>query len=119
MEMMPMEESILTSIKVMLGLDSEYDPFDNELVGLINSAIGVLTQLGVGTPGFRITGKDETWASYIGDADRVLGLARDFIHLRVKQIWDPTANSTISKQVEEQLKELTYRILLEVEAGGE
>lgn len=56
-----MEESILISIKKMLGLQEEYTPFDTEIVIFINSALFKLMQLGVGpSTGFEITGMEET-----------------------------------------------------------
>ena len=48
-------DSILTSIKKLLGIAEEYEHFDPDIVMYINSAFSVLTQLGVGPEeGFRI-----------------------------------------------------------------
>ena len=41
-------DSILTSIKKLLGIAEEYEHFDPDIVMYINSAFSVLTQLGVG-----------------------------------------------------------------------
>ena len=41
-------DSILTSIKKMLGISEEYDIFDADIVMHINSVFMTLTQLGVG-----------------------------------------------------------------------
>lgn len=50
-------DSILTSIKKLLGIAEEYEHFDPDIVMYINSAFSVLTQLGVGPEeGFRIVG---------------------------------------------------------------
>lgn len=43
-------ESILTSIKKMLGITEEYEHFDSDLIMHINSVFMILTQLGVGPP---------------------------------------------------------------------
>ena len=49
-------ESILTSIKKLLGLAEEYEHFEEDLIMHINSVFSVLTQLGVGpSEGFAIT----------------------------------------------------------------
>ena len=49
-------ESILTSIKKLLGIAEEYEHFDADLIMHINSVFMILTQLGVGpSEGFRIT----------------------------------------------------------------
>lgn len=41
-------ESILTSIKKLLGIAEEYTQFDNDIIMHINSVFTTLTQLGVG-----------------------------------------------------------------------
>ena len=41
-------ESILTSIKKLLGIAEEYEHFDVDIIMHINAAFSVLTQLGVG-----------------------------------------------------------------------
>ena len=43
-----MDDSILDSIKKILGMPPEYDAFDTDLVIHINSVFGILAQLGVG-----------------------------------------------------------------------
>ena len=69
---MEMTESILTSIKKLLGIDESYKHFDPDLIMHINSVFSILTQLGVGPPnGFSITGDSEKWNSFIAkDPDR-------------------------------------------------
>ena len=63
---MEMTESILTSIKKLLGIDESYKHFDPDLIMHINSVFSILTQLGVGPPnGFSITGDTEKWDSFI------------------------------------------------------
>ena len=41
-------ESILTSIKKLLGIDAGYTHFDPDLIMHINSVFSILTQMGVG-----------------------------------------------------------------------
>ena len=59
-------ESILTSIKKMLGITEEYEHFDTDLIMHINSVLMILTQLGVGSSdGFSIKGKEEAWTDFL------------------------------------------------------
>lgn len=44
-----MSDSILLTIKKMLGLTEEYTAFDPDIIVLINSAFMTLEQLGVGS----------------------------------------------------------------------
>ena len=61
-------ESILTSIKKMLGIPEEYDHFDPDLIMHINSVLSILTQIGVGpSEGFRIEDDLATWEDFLGD----------------------------------------------------
>lgn len=116
--MIPTEESILVTIKKMLGLEAEYAPFDQEILVDINSALFVLMQLGVGpSEGFDVTGVQETWADFLGDQLTCLKAAKDFIFLSVKKEFDPSASGTVSGAYDDKLKEVTWRLLHQVEAG--
>ena len=63
---MEITESVLTSVKKLLGIDEGYTHFDADIVMHINSVFSILTQMGVGPAnGFSITGKDEGWSDFI------------------------------------------------------
>ena len=103
-------DSILTSIKQLLGIAQDDDSFNNELVIHINSAISVLTQLGVGpVEGFRITGPDEEWSALIGarlDIENV----KSVVYYRVRLAFDPPQNSNITGAINDQIKEFEWRM---------
>jgi hypothetical protein len=105
-------ESILTTIKKMLGIEEECVDFDMELIPAINSAFFFLTQLGVGpSSSFVITGDSETWDDFI--PEDVFGnhrAIRSYIHLRAKLIFDPPANSTLTQSIEKMISELEWRL---------
>ena len=76
-------ESILTSIKKMLGITEEYEHFDSDLIIHINSVFMILTQLGVGPPsGFSIQDKSTTWKEFISDETK-LQLVKSYMHMKV------------------------------------
>ena len=61
-------DSILTSVKKLLGIAEECEDFDADIVMYLNSVFMVLTQMGVGPKeGFAITGKEERWSQFIAD----------------------------------------------------
>ena len=68
---LPVEEikmkSILTSVKKLLGIAEECTDFDADVVMYVNSALFVLSQIGVGPVGFTITGSEETWEQFSAD----------------------------------------------------
>ena len=102
--------SILTSIKIMLGLGSDYTPFDNELVIFINSALSKLTQLGVGPDeGFVLVDLTETWDDLLGDLTN-LEMVKNYIYIDVRLLFDPPGNSFIVDAFKKQQEELAWRI---------
>ena len=109
-------ESILTSIKDQLYLDVDDNSFDRELVIFINAAFAILTQHGVGPEqGFSITdGGDETWDDFKVDIVQE-EMAKTYIYLKVKTLFDPPTNSSLAKAMEEQIKEYEWRLKLQAE----
>lgn len=108
-------ESILISIKKLLGIDADYDHFDADLIIFINAVFPVLSQLGVGPAGgFLIMDDSATWDDYIPDRKN-LSFIKSFIHLKVKLIFDPPASSAAIKSIEDQIDELEWRINVEAE----
>lgn len=103
-------DSILTTIKHMIGPSETYDYFDTDLIVHINSALATLHQLGVGPDaGFAITGVTETWGDFLG-TDPCLNSVKDFIYLQCRLAFDPPQNSAILASIKEQISELTWRI---------
>ena len=110
-----MEESIFESIKSLLGPDASYDVFDQDILIHINTAISVLTQIGVGpASGFMVTGPDETWQDFIGD-DKILQMVKTYIYMKVKMAFDPPANSSVLNAYNEACKEYEWRLNVEVD----
>ena len=109
-------DSILQSIKKLLGLDENYDAFDDDVMMHINSVLMILTQLGVGpNNGFSITGEEETWENYLGEDISKLSAVKTYVYLKVKTMFDPTSSSVVNEATKEMLKELEWRLNSEVE----
>ena len=105
-------ESILTSIKKMLGIEEEYEHFDAELIMHINSVFMILNQLGVGpSEGFRIQDKDSYWTDYISDEDD-LDSVKTFIAKKVQLIFDPPTQGSVMQAVNDLNSELEWRLAL-------
>lgn len=117
-----MPETILTSIKQMLGLTEDYTPFDRELVMHINSTLMILDQLGIGRKGYRITLSQtpgdnpqwvstETWndffgSSYVGDQEAV----KSYVFTKVKLMFDPPASGTLMESYKKLADEFEFRL---------
>lgn len=102
-------DSILTSIKKLLGISSDYTHFDEDLIIQINSAFSALTQLGVGPiEGFEITDATSTWSEFTDDPR--LNFAKTYIQIKVKLAFDPPTSSALIESYNRQLDELTWRL---------
>lgn len=109
-----MDESILLTIKKMLGLDEAYEAFDTDVIIHINTVLMTLNQLGVGPKyGFSITGKSETWGQFTDKKN--LEAIKSYIYLKVRILFDPPSNSFTISAFEEQAREFEWRIVTQVE----
>lgn len=111
-------DSILTSIKKLLGIQESYTHFDQDIIMDINTAFGILTQIGIGpSTGFSIIDSTAEWSEFITDI-RHLELIRSYIHLKVKLLFDPPLNSSLIEVINRQISELEWRISITVNGGA-
>jgi hypothetical protein len=102
--------SILTSTKKVLGLDASYTVFDLDVTTHINAAFSTVNQLGVGPEdGFFIEDATEDWDDLDIPANQ-LHLVKTYIYLKVKMLFDPPGTSFHISAMEEQIRELEWRI---------
>ncbi len=108
-------DSILTSIKKLLGIEEEYTHFDPDIIIGINSAFMALNQIGIGpTDGFSITSGEETWASYLETAIN-LEAVKSYIFLRTRLLFDPPTTAGMIEAVERQMREYEWRLMAQVD----
>ena len=99
-------ESILTSIKKLLGITEEYDQFDPDIIMHINSVFMILTQLGVGpAEGFSIEDDTAVWTDFIQDVKK-LESVKTYIYLKVKLVFDPPLSSAVIESMNRLINEL-------------
>ena len=109
-------ESILTSIKSLLGIDESYEHFDSQIIMHINTAIMELTQIGIGPPdGFRIEDASTTWDEFIGENDLRFEGVKTYIMLSVQLVFDPPPASVIAS-AEKTLQRLAWRLSVAAES---
>jgi len=105
-----MEDDILRSTKKILGISSDYTAFDQDIIVHINSAIGTLSQLGIGpAEGFSISGEGTSWSEFTND-DAILNMCQSYIYLRVKLLFDPPSTSFALDAMKQQIEEFEQRI---------
>lgn len=110
-------ESILTSIKKMLGIAEEYKQFDADIIMHINSVFTTLRQLGVGpSEGFYIENETSEWTDFIQDLTKVQAV-KSYVYLRVKILFDPgSIGSSTLAAYERQIQEFEWRLNIEAES---
>lgn len=107
---MNIADSILTSIKKLLGISEEYECFDADLIMHINSVFSILTQLGVGpTTGFMIEDENAIWKDFINDEAKFM-LVKSYMHLKVKLLFDPPLSSAVMECYKTQISEYEWRL---------
>lgn len=104
-------ESILTSVKKLLGIAEECEDFDADVVMYINSALFALTQMGVGPgSGFYITGKEETWEQFIPDPVKAAA-AKAYVAVKVRLLgFDVPQSSTTMEALKNTATEMEWRL---------
>ena len=107
-----MEESILKTIKQLIGCPDDFEQFDLDLTIHINSAFATLTQLGVGPKeGYRITGVDNVWNEFEDDPQK-LSLIKDYVYIKTRLLFDPPTCGSLMDSLKEQLKEMEWRLYM-------
>ena len=113
---MRMNDSILTSIKKLLGITEEYEHFDQDIIIHINSVFMILNQLGVGpTNGFSITDKTAVWSDFISEGAN-LESVKSYIYLKVRLIFDPPTSSAVMESMNRMISEFEWRLNISAES---
>ena len=108
-------DSILDSVKKDLGIMPDYNYFDPDIIMGINSALSILTQLGVGPEqGFSISDDTATWSDFIPN-DPHLEMVKTYVSKKTKQFFDPPSTGPIAEAHERVLKEMEWRINIAVD----
>ena len=102
-------ESILDSIKQLLGPSASYPAFEPDIITHINSTFFTLHQLGVGpdTP-MVISDSTTTWDAFTGIEN--LEAVKSYVYLKVKLIFDPPTNSALLNAIKENIAEYEWRL---------
>lgn len=109
--MSEVSESILLSTKKKNNVAADYTAFDDDFISYINAALAELNQLGIGpAEGLFIEDKYNTWDEFY--VDPRLNAVQTFVGLRVRLMFDPPATSFAITMMEDQLKEMGWRLLV-------
>lgn len=104
-----MNDSILDTIKTMLGPSADDTHFDPDIITHINSALMELNGLGVGTDGFVITDKTATWKQFESRVEKLSAL-KTYVYLSVKLDFDPPTTAAVLTAISEKIKKLEWKL---------
>lgn len=111
-------ESILNSIKKLLGITEDYDHFDSDIIMHINSVFTTLTQLGIGPEeGFSINDEAEKWGDFLPE-ERMIHSVKSYMFMKVKLMFDPPLSSAVIECTKEQIKEMEWRLQVVVDSSN-
>ena len=117
-----MDESILTSVKALLGITEEETYFDDQIVMHINSVLGVLCQLGVGpSVGFAISDESQTWGDFLGDESTVnlSNLVKPYVGAKVRMQFDPPQSGIHAEAINKMIAEYEWRLNIQADVPTE
>lgn len=104
-------ESILTSIKKMLGLAEDYTAFDIDVIFAINTAFFALWELGVGkstSEPFSINDKTAVWSTFIDDGR--MEMCKSYVYVKTRILFDPPSNGVLMEALNKQADEFAFRL---------
>lgn len=108
-------DSILTSIKKLLGIGENDINFDVDILVHINTALAILPQIGISNAStIYVEDSSTTWNSLIGN-DYRLNLIKTYVYQKVKLAFDPPSSSAAIEALTRSISELEWRINIVVE----
>ena len=103
-------ESILSSVKNLLGIVDMCEDFDAQIIMYINSVFMTLNQLGVGpSEVFQICDKTAEWLDF-SENIKTISSVKIYMHLKVKLAFDPPSSSSVLESFNRQIAEFEWRL---------
>lgn len=110
------EDSILVSVKKILGIDTYCIDFDTDIILHINSVLAILQQLGVGpSDGFYVDGAEQTWSEYLGENHAFISMVKSYVAAKVRLLFDPPVSTAVMDSLNRMCSEFEWRANIAVE----
>ena len=74
-----------------------------------------MAQIGCGKDGYFIEGPSETWEDYLGDDLKNAQMVKTCIYNRVRLLFDPPLNSSVTEIMKANLAEMEWRLKVQLE----
>ena len=103
-------DSILLSVKKVLGVDADCSDFDTDILIHLNSVLAVVQQLGVGPEdGYFVDGVSQTWDDYLGGSSVHVNMVKSYICAKVRLLFDPPMSSAVADSLNRICNEFEWR----------
>ena len=107
-----MNDNILDSVKKMCNVAEDDSSFDQDLIIYINSALMTIMQEWHGMDNsFVVEDGTEEWSDFLGDNTDFEGV-KQLVGLKVKLMFDPPSNSSVMQAINDQIKDLEWRLYI-------
>lgn len=105
------DQSILDSVKKVIGMDPSYTAFDIDIVMHINSQFSKLYNLGVGpkNAAFEIEDNTATWGDFLQGKTNI-NMVKTYVCMAVRLIFDPPPTSFGIEAVKTEIQEMGWRL---------
>ena len=112
-------DSVLLTIKKLLGIDSDYTHFDKDSIIHINSVLMALNQIGVGPDEpVTISSEMDTWSNILGDTKNLEAI-KTYVYIKVRILFDPPSSSFVLEALKRQADEIEWRLNMQTEIKKE
>lgn len=110
------EDSILNSVKKLLGIEPDFTEFDIDVMMNINAAIMTLKQLGVGpSDGYTVTSADDTYEDFLGEDNEETPQVKMYLFYKTRLGFDPPQSSVVVEAIKEMIRETEWRLNIQVD----
>lgn len=105
------DQSILDSVKKVIGMDPSYTAFDIDIVMHINTQFSKLYNLGVGpkNAAFEIEDRTAKWSDFLQGKTNI-NMAKTYVCMAVRLIFDPPPTSFGIEAVKTEIQEMGWRL---------
>lgn len=109
-----LSDSILSSVKKLIGISEDDTSFDLDIMLNINAAASTLFQLGVIEKPYVVTSKENTYADLIpGGTDDVVSQIKMYFVYKTRLGFDSSnLTASVIDVLEKQIKEAEYRLMI-------
>lgn len=110
------KDSILNSVKKLLGIPIDLHEFDPDITMNINAAIFTLRQIGIGLEDmFIVIDDQQTYTDYLGEGNPEIEQVKMYLYYKTRLSFDPPTNGSVAESMKEFIQEAEWRLKIESE----